>query len=246
MFPSLDHQTERPKRPARFFEFVEYVFRRDDKSGDIYPSDEPQGVIAGENPERVVVLGEASAVGLGVTRHELGMAGHVARLLATRTAHGVRWWAFGVRGQRIGTVPAAVNENRELLERADVVVLMIGIADSLCLTSRRSWDADMTASIDALIRILPRDATVLVTRIPPMNKVGSVSRLARLAAGRRARIFNSITDTIVSRHPRCTMVPFPESLQQDLWVPESREESYVGMYSAWAASAVGQLGVCVT
>ena len=245
MTPSLHQQTERPLRPARLLGFVEYVFRRNDKSGDIYPTDDPFGVIAGENPERIVVLGEANAVGLGVTRHTLGMAGHVARLMASRTAHGVRWWAIGVRGQRIRTLPAAVEENRELLERADLVVLMMGIVDTLSLTTRQSWATHVTTSLDALMHTIPNGTTVLVTQIPPMDNAGSVSRLARFAAGRQARAFNAITADVVSRHPHCSMVPFPDSLQQNLWVPESREGPYVGMYSAWAASAVGQLGVCV-
>jgi hypothetical protein len=246
MTASLNQATERPLRPARLLGFVEYVFRRNDKSGDIYPTDEPHGVLAGENPERIVVLGEANAVGLGVTRHTLGMAGHVARLVASRTAHGVRWWALGVRGQHIRSLPDAVDDNRELLERADLVVLMMGIVDTLSLTTRKSWVTHMTTSLDALMRTVPKDTTVLVTRIPPMDNAGSVSRLARFAAGRQARAFNGITENIVSQYPRCTMVPFPDSLTQDLWVPESREGPYVGMYSAWAASAVGQLGVCVS
>jgi hypothetical protein len=246
MTPSLDQATQRPLRSARLVGFVEFVFRRNDKSGDIFPTDEPHGVIAGDNPERIVVLGEANAVGLGVTRHELGMAGHVARLLASRTGHGVRWWALGVPGQRIRSLPAVVDENRELLEGADLVVLMMGVVDTLCLTNQKNWAAHMTASLDALMCTVSTDTTVLVTRIPPMDNAGSVSRLARFAAGRQARIFNAITEDIVSHHPRCTTVLFPESLQQNLWAPESREGPYVGMYSAWAASAVSGLGHCAS
>jgi len=230
-------------RPARLVGFAEYVFRRNDKSGDIFPDDEPHGNIEGSNPERIVVLGEANAVGLGVTRHTLGMAGHLARLLAARTLGGVRWWAVGVRGQRIRNGVAAVEENRTVLDQADLVVLMMGIVDTLSLTSRKAWSAEMSATLDALTRTLPRDATVLVTRIPPMDNAGSVSRLARYAAGRQARLFNTATEELVRTRANCSMVPFPQSLQQDLWVPESREGPYVGMYSAWAAAAVSELSL---
>jgi lysophospholipase L1-like esterase len=230
-------------RPARLVGFAEYVFRRNDKSGDIFPDDEPRGYIEGPNPERIVVFGEANAIGLGVTRHTLGMAGHLARLLAARTLGGVRWWAIGIRGQRIRNGVATVEENHKVLEQADLVVLMMGIVDTLSLTSRKTWVAEMSATLDALTRTLPRDATVLVTQIPPMDNAGSVSRLARYAAGRQARMFNTATTELVRTRRNCTMVPFPQSLQQDLWVPESREGPYVGMYSAWAAAAVSALSV---
>jgi hypothetical protein len=227
--------------PARLVGFAEFVFRRNDKSGDIFPNDEPSGFIEGDDPERIVVMGEANAVGLGVTRHTLGMAGHLARLMASRANGGVRWWAVGVRGQRIRNMADSVVENRELLERADLVVLMMGIVDTLSLTSKKSWSASMAASLDLLLETVPQDATVLITCIPPMDNAGSVSRVARFAAGRQARAFNVITDELVRTRVRCTMVPFPQSLQQDLWVPESREGPYVGMYSSWAAAAVGEL-----
>jgi hypothetical protein len=228
-------------RPARLLGFAEFLFRRNDKSGDIFPTDEPHGFIEGDDPERIVVIGEANAVGLGVTRHTLGMAGHLARLMASRANGGVRWWAVGVRGQRIRNMASSVVEHRELLERADLVVFMMGIVDTLSLTSRKSWEAAMTVALDALLETIPQDASVLITRIPPMDNAGSVSRIARFAAGRQARMFNTITDELVRTRDRCTMVPFPQSLQQDLWVPESREGPYVGMYSSWAAAAVGEI-----
>jgi hypothetical protein len=161
--------------------------------------------------------------------------------MASRANGGVRWWAVGVRGQRIRNMADSVVEHRELLERADLVVLMMGIVDTLSLTSRKSWEAAMTVALDALLETIPQDASVLITRIPPMDNAGSVSRIARFAAGRQARMFNTITDELVRTRNRCTMVPFPQSLQQDLWVPESREGPYVGMYSSWAAAAAGEL-----
>jgi hypothetical protein len=225
----------------RFTGFVEFFFRRTDGTGDIFPDDAPFGAVDGPDPERVLVLGESNAVGLGVTSHQLGMAGHFARLLAARTRRGIAWSAIAVPSSRLHSVRKTVETQRELLTHTDVVVLLIGISDTLALTSTRSWTKYMGLTLDLLVDSVPSDATVLITLIPPMDNAGSISRGARFAAGLQARRFNRITRRLVSQRERCRTVPFPESLRQELWVPESREVPYVGMYSAWGAAAVSAL-----
>jgi hypothetical protein len=230
-----------PHHVARIVGLVEFVFRRTDKAGDIFPSDEPHGFVEGTDPARVVVLGESNAVGLGVTQHQLGMAGHVARRFAAKTGRGVHWSAVEVRANKISNAWESVENNRDLLANANVVVLMMGIVDVLSLTGTQSWAAHLSNTLDCLTQDIPRDAIVLVTRIPPMDNAGSVSRLARLAAGRQARLFNRKTDGILRNYKNCTPVTFPEMLREELWVPKSRQEPYVRMYSAWASAAVAEL-----
>jgi hypothetical protein len=237
MSGSKESPANRPLRAARLVGLAEYVLRRNDKSGDIFPADEPFGTVDGPDPLRVVVLGEANAVGLGVTRHELGMAGHLARLLAARTERGVEWSAIGRPGLRIHDAWEIIGDNHEAIANADVIALMIGIGDTLSLTTRSTWTVHMTDTLDLLTEVAPKTARILVIRIPPMDNAGSVSKLARFAAGRQARLFNRITDGIVSNTRRCETVLFPASLTSSLWVPEGRQSPYVGMYSAWAASA---------
>ena len=237
MSGSKESPASRPLRAARLVGLAEYVLRRNDKSGDIFPTDEPFGSVDGPDPLRLAVVGEANAVGLGVTHHELGMAGHLARLLASRTERGVEWSAIGKPGLRIHDAWSLIGDNHETLANADVIVLMLGIGDTLALTSRSTWTAHMTDTLDLLTEVAPKTARILVIRIPPMDNAGSVSKLARFAAGRQARLFNRITDGIVRDTRRCEVVLFPASLASSLWVPEGRQSPYVGMYSAWAASA---------
>ncbi|MCU1406782.1 MAG: hypothetical protein JWQ43_3085 [Glaciihabitans sp.] len=241
MIPPLERLSTGLVNSVRVVGFVEYVFRRSDKSGDIFPNDDPHGSVDGNTPQRIVIVGEANAVGLGVTRHTLGMAGHVARLLASRTGHGVHWSAVRVDGMRIRNASATVRANRELLQGADLVVVMLGIVDTLSLTSRRTWAIHLNTVMDNLDDILPVGAKVVVTRIPPMDNAGSVSRLARLAAGAQARVLNRTSDALLAGRSRVQLVAFPESLRQELWSPESRETPYVGMYSAWATAVVDEV-----
>jgi len=234
------HHSARFLAPARIVGFLEFVFRRSDSSGDIFPQDEPRGFVEGPDPQRVLVLGEANAVGLGTTQHALGMAGHFGRLLASLTGRGVHWSAVPVRGNRIHNAWEVIEDERDLLARTDVVIVMMGIVDTLSLTSRGRWAADLSHTLDCLTEALPHDATILLTCIPPMDNAGSISKLARFAAGRQARLFNRVSESIARQHRICRTVAFPQDLRQQLWVPQSRQEPYVAMYSAWSAAAVAE------
>jgi lysophospholipase L1-like esterase len=222
---------------ARVLGLVEFFFRRSDKSGDISPTDAPLGEVEGADALGVLVLGEANAVGLGVTRHTLGMAGHLARHLNARTGRGVRWSAARVETDLLRNLPAAVREHRGALAHADVVVLMIGIVDTLSLTRTRAWSAQMASALDLLTASLPVTATILVTSIPPMDNAGSISRLARLAAGRQARALNRESASLIGERDNCHIVAFPTTLSQELWAPQARETPYLKMYDEWARSA---------
>jgi hypothetical protein len=63
--------------------FVQYVALRAGLQSNVFPRDAGEGVVPGEDPQRVLVMGEATAVGFGVLSHELGMAGHFARRAAS-------------------------------------------------------------------------------------------------------------------------------------------------------------------
>jgi hypothetical protein len=59
--------------PFRGVRVVEFVFKRKDAAGDVYPDDPDRGVVAGPHPERVLFLGEVGEISLGVRTHELSL-----------------------------------------------------------------------------------------------------------------------------------------------------------------------------
>ena len=223
-------------RAARAFSFVDYLFRRTNRYGDIYPNDEPFGVIDGTDPDHVVVIGEATAMGYGVVTHQVGLAAQFARLLSGRTARGTRWSMVALPGNSIKAGPRLVEEMQGSLTRADFVILVAGIADTLLLRSAASWTGHLTATLDAVFADVAIDALVLVAEIPPLSKDGAISRLARLASGRQSRLLNQATRRVVEPRHRCEVVPFPADLQQELWHQELRPASYIAMYAEWAAA----------
>jgi len=81
----------------------------------------------GEQPMRLMVVGDSTAAGCGVDTHDDGFAGNLARALSQRSGRSVRWHVHGVPGAVIRDV------RRHLLTEVggdlDLVVLLVGVND---------------------------------------------------------------------------------------------------------------------
>jgi hypothetical protein len=212
---------------------AEFVFRRSDGAGDIYPDDADNGQIPGMNPDRVLFLGEPGMMSLGVRTHALSLPAFASRALARTSGRGVAWSIHPLRSSRIhdGADVAAGLECP--LTGTDAVVLMVGITDVLRVTSAPAWDRRLSATLDALKEHLSCGTRILVAEIPPLDNAGSLSRPARLAAGIHGRALNRRTRAVIDGRAGISMVPFPEELTHSLWKPESQEDRYTGTYRVW-------------
>ncbi|GAA0965930.1 hypothetical protein [Frigoribacterium faeni] len=223
---------------AGLVHLVSFFFRRADQSGDIYPVDASRGVVAGDSPERILVLGERGEINLGVVTNELSIAAFVAREHQRVTGRGSHWAISTLSRDSLADGPAAASRHAADLARTDLVVVMAGISDCLRLVSAGTWETHLRATLDALFRQLPRDARVVVAEIPPLENAGSLTRPARIAAGHRASLVNRRTRVVAAEDPRVVVAPFPADLTDRLWVPQSREERYTRTYSIWSRAVV--------
>jgi hypothetical protein len=222
-------------RPAIF---VQYVALRTGLQGTVFPRDAASGVVPGDSPQRVLVIGEATAVGMGVLSHELGMAGHFSRQLARRTGRGVEWATRPFSDLTIHTAAGTVRD-RTLLDGVDVVLLMVGVGDSIRLTPQRVWRRLLCAAIDDLTRGLPEGARVLIPEVPPLNESVGIPSAWRAVAARHARLLNRITAEIVVSRPEVDAVPFPGESVMDLGDPDAAQASRV--YASWSRAFVHRM-----
>jgi len=225
-------------RVAQSIGFIEFVFRRRDSAGDIFPSDAPVGTVDGTRPIRVLVIGESTAMGLGVATHSLAVAAQTARRLARITGRGVLWASVGFPDSRLRTAGAIDGSS---FAGVDVVVVMAGIVDTLCVTPVAEWKRNMATLLDDLETRVPAHGQLVVAAIPPMDNAGSISRAARIAAGIHARRLNSATRSTASGRDLVDLVDFPAALTEDLWVPKSEQGTYRQMYSVWAEAFAGAI-----
>ncbi len=118
------------------------------RGGLVRPDDTPQATVAGRHPLRVLLIGSGPVSGWGVSSHELGLPGALARALAAETG----------RGAVVDVVaePAAgVRRLRSLTRRAgparfDVVVLSGAVADAVRVPEPAHWGRRLRALLVAV------------------------------------------------------------------------------------------------
>lgn len=222
-------------RPAIF---VQYVALRAGLQGTVFPRDAGSGAVAGDDPQRVLVIGEATAVGFGVLSHELGMAGHFSRQLARRTGRGVEWTTRPFSDLTIHTAAGTVRD-RALLDGVDVVLLMVGVGDSIRLTPQRTWRRLLCSALEELAQGLPAGARVLIPEVPPLNESVGIPAAWRAVAARHARLLNRVTAEIVASRPEAVAVPFPGESVIDLGDPDAAQASRV--YASWSRAFIRRM-----
>lgn len=151
--------------------------------------------IAGASPIRILLIGDGPAAGYNVHRHELGLAGCIARRVATRTHRGV---VVAVSAEPT----ASARSTRRRLASADLtgfdaIVLVLATTDALCLTPRRSWRRDMGDLVQALVST--GATSVIVTGTASMGLSRSLGRVARGLVGRHADMLTFETHRICER-----------------------------------------------
>jgi lysophospholipase L1-like esterase len=157
--------------------------RRNYASADSAPALE--GTFGGSDaaPLRLVVLGDSTAAGVGVTRTAHTVGGRLATLLAA-TGREVELDGVGVSGSRAADLHTQVS--RALLHgRPDVAVVLVGANDATHLTSLHRIERDLGAVV---ARLRAAGVAVVVGTCPDMGAVRAFAQpLREIAAwsGRR-------------------------------------------------------------
>jgi hypothetical protein len=165
----------------------------------------------GANPDRLLIIGAAAVAGSGVTDHELGLTGRLARHISTLTGRGVDL-------DIVGRYTMTVDDARELvasldLERYDGVILALGSREAARLTSRTSWNRSMNALLDDIATRSHAGLLTFLVEIPPVHEIlelnGAVGAAVRDAVIR----LNDATATSCRTRMQTHIVPFsPKSL----------------------------------
>ncbi|MEV7012742.1 SGNH/GDSL hydrolase family protein [Streptosporangium sp. NPDC051022] len=145
------------------------------------------GAGAGE-PLRVAVLGESTAAGVGVTTHEEGLAGCLARALAVRAARPVSWQVAARSG--INT-RATTAELVPLLESADAVVAVLGVNELLELNWPSRFGRQLRELVGTVRGRIP-GVPIVVTGMPPVSRFPALPQPLRAVMGLRARALDRV------------------------------------------------------
>jgi len=185
---------------ALLFPVLLYQGKRARKNTPRLP--EAQGSPSGQYGEgvpdlRILVIGESTAAGVGVSNHELGLASQLALQLRERTGQTIAWHTFGINGIRLGQL------NRKLasmeLPEADMVLLSMGVNDTTGFTPRYQFRRQLLALREMLASRYP--GPVCLLSVPPMHLFTALPSPLRNIMGWRARQLNRIYEQLARQAP---------------------------------------------
>ncbi|WP_277372691.1 SGNH/GDSL hydrolase family protein [Pseudomonas sp. AA-38] len=150
---------------------------------------EPNGVAAAHlpgEPLRLLLVGESTVAGVGVTHFEQSLAACLAAALAEHLGRPVRWRACGENG-----ITAAQAHERllpqALSEPADLALLVFGVNDTTHLTPSKVWMQALAGMARALGG---QGCRVAFSAVPPLQHFSALPWLLQQLMGWRARMLD--------------------------------------------------------
>lgn len=141
------------------------------------------GVVEGGGPaERLLVVGESTAVGVGATLAGAALAPQLARRLSVSRGRTIHWQVVGENGIRAAGLARKLAAHRDLLT-ADWALVLLGANDVSGLTGIRRWQRDLGSVVRQLRQ---NGTTVLVAPVPPFRLFRLLPQPLRWLLGQRA------------------------------------------------------------
>lgn len=193
-----------------------------------------EGTIPGEGePLNLIALGESTVAGVGARTHEMGLTGQFARALSHDLQQCVNWRVVARSG---------INARKTLEElvpqlagsRADVVLIALGVNDSLEFHTARRWTLDIERLI-AAVRENVGDALVLLAGVPRLDYFPLLPPPLSAVLGARSAFLGQSTGKLTERLERVLHVPFQirEPGVASLFCADGFHPSELG-YKLWA------------
>jgi lysophospholipase L1-like esterase len=167
-----------------------------------------EGRGGGGAPLHLLVVGDSSAAGVGVAQQSEALASRLAVEIARRRGRAVAWHLVARTGATASTT------TRELLPTVrgsyDLVVVVLGVNDTLRLRSRTRWRTQITLIVDAVQPKLAPEATVLLAGVPDLGAFPALPQPLRAVLGWHARGLDGELRRLAARRPRVLHVPAAE------------------------------------
>jgi lysophospholipase L1-like esterase len=193
-----------------------------------------EGTIAGSGePIRLIALGESTVAGVGAATHETALTGQLAQALSRRSQRRVDWLVVARSG---------INARKCLADlvprlsgrRADVVLIALGVNDSIEFHSARRWASDLERLI-AAIRGEVGDPLVLLAGVPPLDCFPVLRQPLSFALGARSAALGRASVAVAEKMKQVVHVPFQIEKRDasQLFCADGFHPSELG-YSQWA------------
>lgn len=178
---------------------------------------------------RIVVIGESTAAGVGVASHRQGLAGQVAHSLSAKLGRRVDWQAVG----KIGATARDVKRELvgELRAPTDVVIVALGVNDTLRFTSLSRWRRDLSDLIGSARKNVG-PAIVMLSPVPPLGSFSTLPQPLRAVLGLHARALDRAARAVADQIEKVVHVPVPFTGDEKMMCDDRFHPSAHG-YQIW-------------
>jgi lysophospholipase L1-like esterase len=194
----------------------------------------------GDKPIRLIAVGESTVAGIGAATHETALTGQLAVALSRNAKRSVNWSVVARSGINART---CLNELVPQLagRRADVVLIALGVNDSVEFHTARRWIADVERLIES-VRGEVGDALVLLAGVPPIDHFPALPCPLSFVLGARSASLARASIGIAGRMKRVVHVPFQIEKERctDLFCADGFHPSELG-YKLWAEQLAAAL-----
>lgn len=202
-----------------------------------------EGTVAGEGePIKLIGLGESTVAGIGAATHETGLTGQLAVALSRHAQRRVDWLVAARSG---------INARLSLAElvpkltgqRADAVLIALGVNDSIEFHTARRWAADLEKLIES-VRGQVGDALVLLSGVPPLDYFPALPEPLSSVLGARSFLLEQASIKLANRMTRVVHVPFQIDRKRcaELFCADGFHPSELG-YRLWAEQLASAFAV---
>jgi lysophospholipase L1-like esterase len=188
------------------------------------------GSVEGDGaPLRCLVVGESTAVGVGVETMEQSFAFQLAQLLRMHSGRAVVWEAAGRPGATVGEVHTELLPRIEAGPR-DLVVVLCGANDALELRHAHVFASDVLRFVAAL-RERVGNAAILLSSVPPLGTFPALPNPLRAYLGAWSRWLDVTLERISL--PGVHYAPVRIPMSASLFASDGFHPGPSG-YQAWA------------
>jgi lysophospholipase L1-like esterase len=195
------------------------------------------GVIAGDDPIAILVLGDSTAAGVGAETQDDALPGNLARALSAEWERGVAWQAIGENGATAEDIVLRFLDQASH-GRYDVIFLSIGANDALTLRSRGAFRRDFRTILRRLRSVNPK-ALILVSSLPAFFRFETLPNPLRWALYLHSQSLESAVRKFVTSEPGVIMSPPPPPYTPGFFASDLFHPSAKG-YSDWVDFALAE------
>jgi len=187
----------------------------------------------GDDPAKLLVIGESTVAGLGARTHELALAGQFARHLSSHTGRRINWKVVGKNGV---TARRTIDELVPLVADGpfDYILLGIGGNDVMKLSSPAKWRRDMLELLQ-ILRAKNPDAVIFISNCPMIIYSPIMPQPIKTILWRLSQMHNDNILEFTRDLERVFYYPQPTEIRAEGFFADGIHPSEQG-YSDWAAA----------